>query len=99
MANPEHLQILEQGVEAWNAWREQHKDIRPDLSEAIISMMNLARITFVETNLTGATIDRSLLTGAYFTEADLTRAALTNAAVAEANFGGATLTGAILRGS
>jgi hypothetical protein len=99
MANPEHLQILEQGVEAWNAWREQHKDIRPDLSEAIISMMNLARINFVETNLTGATIDRSLLTGAYFTEADLTRAALTNAAVAEANFGGATLTGAILRGS
>jgi hypothetical protein len=32
MANPEHLQILQQGVEVWNAWRKQNKGIRPDLS-------------------------------------------------------------------
>jgi hypothetical protein len=32
MANPEHLQILRQGVKAWNAWRRQHRDITPDLS-------------------------------------------------------------------
>jgi|GraSoiStandDraft_4_1057263.scaffolds.fasta_scaffold1683073_2 hypothetical protein len=24
MANPEHLRILAQGLEAWNQWREQH---------------------------------------------------------------------------
>ena len=34
MANPEHLQILKQGVEAWNQWREQNKGIRPDLRGA-----------------------------------------------------------------
>jgi hypothetical protein len=37
MANPEHPQILQQGVAAWNQWREQNEDIRPDLSEANLS--------------------------------------------------------------
>ena len=31
MANPEHLQILIQGVEVWTKWREKHPEIRPDL--------------------------------------------------------------------
>ena len=25
MANPEHLAILKQGVEKWNAWRKEHE--------------------------------------------------------------------------
>ncbi len=32
MANPEHLKILKQGVEAWNQWREQNPQTKPDLS-------------------------------------------------------------------
>ena len=33
MANEEQLRRLkEQGVEAWNAWRDQNEDIRPDVS-------------------------------------------------------------------
>ena len=31
MANPRHLKILEQGVEAWNEWREKKPKIEPDL--------------------------------------------------------------------
>ena len=32
MANEEHRAILEQeGVEAWNAWRQKHAVIKPDL--------------------------------------------------------------------
>ena len=31
MANPEHLQLLQQGVAAWNAWRHDNRDITPDL--------------------------------------------------------------------
>jgi hypothetical protein len=31
MANEEHLAILRKGVEAWNAWRKENPDIRPEL--------------------------------------------------------------------
>ena len=34
MANPEHLAILKQGVEVWNAWRLTTDNINPDLSNA-----------------------------------------------------------------
>ncbi len=37
MANTEHLDILRQGVEAWNQWRQTHRDISPDLSHALLS--------------------------------------------------------------
>ena len=33
MANPEHLLILEQGVEAWNVWRIKMRGITPDLND------------------------------------------------------------------
>ncbi len=31
MANQEHLDILKQGVIAWNQWRQEHPELRPDL--------------------------------------------------------------------
>jgi hypothetical protein len=34
MANQEHLDILKQGVVAWNRWRKEHSDIQPDLKGA-----------------------------------------------------------------
>jgi hypothetical protein len=43
MANPEHLQILKQGVEAWNVWREQHRDISPELSVANLARADLTK--------------------------------------------------------
>jgi hypothetical protein len=32
MANPEHLSILEQGVEQWNEWGKEVHDVPPDPS-------------------------------------------------------------------
>ena len=34
MPNHEHLAILRKGVAAWNAWRDENPNIRPDLTEA-----------------------------------------------------------------
>ena len=35
MANPEHVEILKQGVDVWNRWREENPEIlKPDLSNA-----------------------------------------------------------------
>jgi hypothetical protein len=31
MADEEQLYILRQGVETWNAWRNQHPDVIPNL--------------------------------------------------------------------
>src|SRR5438067_7148237 len=33
-ANPEHLAMLNRGVEVWNRWREEHPRRRPHLSDA-----------------------------------------------------------------
>jgi hypothetical protein len=52
MANPDHLQILQQGVKAWNAWRDQHTDIEPDLGGAAL----------YRADLRGATLHQWLLT-------------------------------------
>jgi len=40
MADPEHVAILNQGVEAWNKWRKENPDIIPDLSGADLSGRN-----------------------------------------------------------
>ena len=64
MANLEHLQILQQGIEAWNLWRNQHLDIRPDLSGALLSGADLS----------GADLSRALLSDASLRGADLSRA-------------------------
>lgn len=42
MANLEHLKILGKGVEIWNKWRFENDEIRPDLSGADLSGINLS---------------------------------------------------------
>ena len=42
MANQEHLDILKQGVQAWNQLRKEHPNIRPNLYRANLSGANLS---------------------------------------------------------
>ncbi len=94
MANKEHLAILKKGVAAWNVWREQHLDIRPDLSRPDLSAANLGEANLSAANLIGAD-----LRGADLSHAKLLRANLRGANLREANLRKADLVKADLSGS
>jgi len=42
MANPEHLEILKQGVEVWNRWREENPQVQPELRDVNLQGERLA---------------------------------------------------------
>jgi hypothetical protein len=91
MDNLEYLQILWRDVAAWNAWREQHEDLRPDLSRTNLSNANLRRAYLSDANLSDANLRRADLSDANFSGAHLSRADLS-----DANLSGAHLSAAIL---
>jgi len=51
MANPEHMHMLQQGVDAWNRWREEHREVQPDLGGANLHWVSLVRADFSGANL------------------------------------------------
>src|SRR5271166_4999966 len=91
MANPEHLAILNEGVQQWNKWREEHRDVVPDLSGANLFGADLSLTMFGQTNLA-----RADLRAAELSEANLSGARLVDADLSGAWLGGADLSGAIL---
>lgn len=101
MANTEQLAILQQGVTAWNSWRQKHRGIRPDLSGADFSSADLtgALLTGAEltgSDLGGADLSEALLGGAELSRADLSFARLNGTDLSESTLAGATLRGARL---
>lgn len=101
MANQAHLDILKQGVEVWNRWREKHPDIRPDLIRVGFSKTDLSSINFSETNLyqanfTKANLSRVNLSKANLHETSFYKANLHEANLSEASLGYAQLTYATL---
>jgi uncharacterized protein YjbI with pentapeptide repeats len=91
MANQEHLDLLKQGSSAWNAWRAQHKEVRPDLSRANLSGANLSGANLSEANLRNANLSGANLSGANLSGVNLSRANLRNANLSEANLRNANL--------
>jgi uncharacterized protein YjbI with pentapeptide repeats len=101
MANSEHLQILQQGVEAWNAWRRQSEGMRPNLTQADLHGANLYGANLSETALDDADFTHAYLPFANLTEAflggaNLTKAILTHTSFARAKLTHTTFTGANL---
>ena len=82
----QHLDILRQGVSAWNTWRKENPDIVPDLrwanlrganlEEADLEGANLTRASLHGANLEGADLRRANLYGAFMRGANLTRSDL-----------------------
>jgi len=94
MANEEHLRILEKGVEAWNKWRKENPDIRPDLNGA-----DLRRAGLSGADLGGADLSGADLSGAELIEAHLSRVCLDGADLSGAHLSKADLIGAHLSGT
>jgi uncharacterized protein YjbI with pentapeptide repeats len=107
MANDDHIAHLKKGVAAWNAWREENPNIRPDLSGANLGGAELTEeelidirsskskatnvIAFSTTNLSKANLAEANLQGANLTRADLKEAILCGANLTGANLHGAQL--------
>jgi uncharacterized protein YjbI with pentapeptide repeats len=102
MANPEHLELLQRGVDVWNTWRVENPSIRPDLVLADLNGANLSGANLSGADLTGANFRGSNLGGANLSGANLTTANLTGSNLTGANLSGADLladlTGANLTG-
>ena len=99
MANPEHLRILTEGIDAWNKWRVENPAVIPDfggadLHEADLRQADLRRAYLRQANLYGANLGWAELILADLNRADLGGGNLNGAAL-----GGADLSGAVLRGA
>jgi hypothetical protein len=96
MANEQHLELLNQGVDAWNKWREEHADTQTDLSGADLHRANLVgadlhEANLIGTNLSGAILPKAHLIAANLSGANLSRANLSRAHLIMANLSGADL--------
>src|SRR3954468_21348549 len=88
----EHVTLLKQGVEAWNAWRRECPETRPDLGRA-----DLRHLDLIGADLSGANLCQADLRGADLGYASLIEAQLCGADLRRANLRGARLNGADLR--
>jgi hypothetical protein len=97
MANPEQLEILNQGVDAWNKWRHERPDVRPDLNGTDLSGRDLSGARLVGADLSGAKLSGIDLVDANLRDADLSHADLSHADLRRVILRGADLRGADLR--
>ena len=104
MAKDSHISILLEGVEAWNRWRSENPDIRPDLSGADLSRLtntelksaNLARVDLTEANLDYAYLSKTILRGAQLNRIQCHNTTLIEADLCEAQLQDARLSRANL---
>jgi hypothetical protein len=87
MANENHLELLRQGVDAWNAWREKNSSVSPDLASAPLQPYELSGANLQGANLHRADLSGTTLVGANLnlSRADLSGGDLRGANLSRAN--------------
>lgn len=91
MANPEHVHILQLGIDKWNAWRAQNPDIQPDLTMEDLREMDFQGWNFERAQLHGAILTHASLQHGNFRRANLQKANLIGADLTQANLQRANL--------
>lgn len=114
MAKPEHVAKLKEGVDAWNNWRWDNQDVKPDLSGANLRGIKLSLANLIDTNFSNvdlidadlskaklkrADFFRAILIGTDFKEANLEEANLWETNLTQADFSGALVKKALLHGA
>jgi hypothetical protein len=109
MADPEHLEILRQGVEVWNEWRKHNPQIKPDLIKISFINVNLSGInlSFADlnyadllfTHFQDANLNHAMLQNVDLRRVDLSRASLEYADLTRVDLSGSNLSDANMKGS
>jgi uncharacterized protein YjbI with pentapeptide repeats len=74
MANHRHVEILSHGVTAWNRWRAEDPDIKPNLSGVNLCKAKLSNINLRQADLRKTDLREADLAGADLVKADLRNA-------------------------
>ena len=91
MADKEQVEILRNGIDVWNTWRDESPNISPDLKRINLSKAELSRANLRGADLTGADLVGANLGRANLQGAILRRANLERAYLRAANLNGADL--------
>lgn len=99
MTNSEQLRKLDEGVDAWNRWRDENSRLSPELSGAHLSRRDLRGFNFSRCSLAGSHLNHADLSGASLVRTNLSGSSLEGARLVsakgtEANFDGSNLTNA-----
>ncbi|MDX2417753.1 MAG: toll/interleukin-1 receptor domain-containing protein [Xanthomonadales bacterium] len=96
VANQEQLAILKQGVDVWNKWRKDNRDVEIDFNCADLSFVDLNEALLDRVDLSRAELEGADLSSASLIGADLNDAVLIGAILRDSNLSSVELNGADL---
>lgn len=94
MADKTQLEVLKNGVSAWNSWRAAHADLRPDFAAAHLVGLDLIGANFASADFRKADLRGTNMSDVVLTDARLDGANLFRAVLDRADLTGASLIGA-----